>query len=75
MPDDFIYQSLGENKADILSIKNDLKELKENQKLILSFISEQRAGKKFVWIIFGAAAGLLTFVKDFNSLITNFFHR
>ena len=43
-----VFQALGESKAEIIALKEDVREIKENQKVILEFISEQKAGKKYM---------------------------
>lgn len=55
-------------------MQEDIKEIKENQRAILEFISEQKAGRKYAWVFFSAIAGLIAFAKDIGSLLTSFFH-
>lgn len=62
-------------KVTTAGMQEDIKEIKENQKLILEFITEQKAGRKIVWLIFGAMAGLVALTKDVGTILSNFFHR
>lgn len=57
------------------NMQDDIKEIKDNQKVILEFVAEQKAGRKVVWMLVGAAAGLLAIIKDFGSIFTSLFHR
>lgn len=57
------------------SLQDDIKEIKENQKIILDFVTEQKAGRKIIWMLFGAAAALVAVAKDFGQIFTNIFHR
>lgn len=70
-----IKQDVAVLKVITSNMQDDIKEIKENQKGILDFIAEQKAGRKIVWILVGAAAGLLAIVKDFGSILTSLFHR
>ena len=67
-----VFQALGESKAEIIALKEDVREIKENQKVILEFISEQKAGKKYMWIFFGTIATFITFFKDVISTLSGF---
>lgn len=62
-------------KVTTSGMQEDIKEVKENQKVILEFIAEQKAGRKIVWMLFGAMAGLVALTKDIGSIFTSFFHR
>lgn len=62
-------------KVTTSGMQEDIKEIKENQKVILEFITEQKAGRKIVWLIFGAMAGLVALTKDVGTILSNFFHR
>ena len=62
-------------KVTTAGMQEDIKEIKENQKLILEFITEQKTGRKIVWLIFGAMAGLVALTKDVGTILSNFFHR
>lgn len=62
-------------KVTTAGMQEDIKEIKENQKVILEFITEQKAGRKIVWLIFGAMAGLVALTKDVGTILSNFFHR
>lgn len=73
MIDDHTLETIGCLKADNVFIKKDLEELKKNQQLMLDFIAEQKAGRKFVWIFLGAVASLVAFVKDIGSVFTSLF--
>lgn len=71
-----------ETKQDVAVLKvitanmqEDIKEIKENQKVILEFVTKQKAGRKIVWMFFGAMAGLVALTKDIGSIFTSFFHR
>ena len=68
-----LYQIIGEHKADITSLKQDLKEIKDNQKVFIEFVTEQKAGRKYVWIIFASVAGLISFGKDIIAAISGIF--
>lgn len=68
-----VFQALGESKAEIIALKEDVREIKENQKVFLEFISEQKAGKKYMWILFGTIATFITFFKDVISTLSGFF--
>lgn len=50
-------------KVTTAGMQEDIKEIKENQKVVLEFITEQKAGRKIVWLIFGAMAGLVALTK------------
>lgn len=69
-----IYRALGENKADISSLKSDVAEIKDNQKILIEFMAEQKAGRRYVWMLFGAIASIIAFGKNvfqfFNHLFT-----
>lgn len=56
-------------------MQEDIKEIIDNQKVILEFVAEQKAGRKIVWLIFGAMAGLVALTKDVGTILSNFFHR
>lgn len=56
-------------------MQEDIKEIKDNQKVMLEFVAEQRAGRKVIWMIFGAAAAITAIAKDFGQLFTSFFNR
>ena len=62
-------------KVTTAGMQEDIKEIKEHQKVILEFITDQKAGRKIVWMLFGAMAGLVTLTKDIGSIFTSFFHR
>lgn len=62
-------------KVTTAGMQNDIKEIKDNQKVILEFITEQKAGRKIVWLIFGVMAGLVALTKDVGTILSNFFHR
>jgi len=62
-------------KVTTSDMQEDIKEIKENQKVILEFVAEQKAGRKIVWLIFGAMAGLVALTKDVGTILSNFFHR
>lgn len=62
-------------KVTTTGMQNEIKEIKDNQKVILKFITEQKAGRKIVWMLFGAMAGLVALTKDIGSIFTSFFHR
>lgn len=62
-------------KVTTSGMQEDIKGIKENQKVILKFITEQKAGRKIVWLIFGAMAGLVALTKDVGAILSNFFHR
>lgn len=66
-----IYEALGENKAEISSLKSDVTEIKNNQKVIIEFIVEQKAGRRYVWMLFGAVASIIAFGKDVFQFINN----
>jgi len=72
--DERIFEIIGSLEADNVSIKEDLKELRENQKPILEFIAEQKAGRKFIWLFFGVVAGIAAFFKDVTNAFYNLFH-
>lgn len=67
-----IYRALGENKAEIITLKEDVHEIKETQKVIIEFITEQKAGKKYMWVFFGTIATFITFFKDAISTLSGF---
>lgn len=56
-------------------IQEDIKELKEQQKTVLTFIAEQKTGRKFVWLFLGAVASIVAVVKDFGSIFSSYFHK
>jgi len=62
-------------KVTTADMQDDIKEIKDNQKVFLEFITEQRAGRKIVWMFFGAMAGLVALAKDIGSIFTSLFHR
>lgn len=62
-------------KVTTTGMQNEIKEIKDNQKVILKFITEQKAGRKIVWMLFGAMAGLVALTKDIGSIFTSFLHR
>lgn len=66
-----IYKALGENKADISSLKNDVAEIKDSQKVLIEFVVEQKAGRRYVWMFFGAVASIIAFGKDVFQFINN----
>lgn len=66
-----IYKALGENKADISSLKNDVAEIKNSQKVFIEFITEQKAGRRYVWMLFGGVASIIAFGKDVFQFINN----
>lgn len=72
--DEKTLETIGSLKADNASIKEDLKELKENQKPMLEFIAEQKAGRKFIWLFFGVIAGIAAFFKDVINAFYNLFN-
>jgi len=67
-----IYREVGEHKADIASIKSDIQEIKDNQKPLLEFIAEVRAGRRYTWIFLATVAGVATFAKDIISAVFSF---
>lgn len=70
---DELHVVIGEHNADIATLKQDIKEIKENQKAILAFITEQTLGRKYIWMLIGGLAAFFTFAKDILSLVANFF--
>lgn len=77
MPDSLIStkEEVAVLKVTTDNIKDDINEIKANQKVILEFITEQKTGRKIVWILFGAAATIVAIAKDFGQIFTSFFHR
>lgn len=68
-----IYQTIGAHNADISSLKKDIEEIKENQKVFVEFVTEQKAGRKYVWLLFASIAGFVSFGKDIVQAIAGFF--
>jgi len=68
-----LYQIIGEHKSDITSLKQDIEEIKENQKVFVEFVTEQKAGHKYVWLLFASIAGFVSFGKDIVQAIAGFF--
>lgn len=68
-----LYQAIGTHNADILALKEDIKEIKENQKAMINFINEQKAGRKYIWMIFTSIAAIATFARDIGSFFVNLF--
>ncbi len=70
MPDS-ILRTVGEHDADIIILKTDIAEIKVNQKIILEYITEQKVGKKYIWLFLGAIAGVVAFIKDIVSAVSS----
>lgn len=68
-----LIEIVGESKAKIASMEEDIKEIKENQKVILQFITEQKVGKRFVWALFAFVAAIVALLNDFLSSIPKLF--
>lgn len=68
-----LYEAIGAHNADIASLKKDIQEIKDNQKVFVEFVTEQKAGRKYVWLIFASIAGLVSFGKDIIGAVSNFF--
>ena len=68
MPDS-ILRTVGEHDADISTLKTNIAEIKANQKIILEYITEQKVGKKYIWLFLGVIAGVVAFIKDIVSAV------
>ncbi len=66
-----LYQIIGEHKSDITSLKQDIKEIKDNQKVFIEFVTKQKAGRRYVWMLFGAVASIIAFGKDVFQFLNN----
>jgi len=72
-PDPELYSLIGEHKADILSLKKDIQEIKDNQKVFVTFVTEQKAGRKYLWLFFATVAGFVSFGKDLLTTVFSLF--
>ncbi len=69
--DSDLYQIIGEHKAEIASLKKSIEEISENQKIFIQFVTEQKAGRKFIWLLFGTLASVATFGKEVLQAISS----
>jgi hypothetical protein len=67
-----LYQVIGAHNSDIASLKKDIQEIKDNQKVFVEFVTEQKAGRKFIWLLFGTLASVATFGKEVLQAISSF---
>lgn len=79
-----LYEAIGEHRADIKSIKEELKAIRikidedtstflKRQDTILEFIAEQKAGRKYILLFLGSVATFAAFFKDIISAASSIF--
>ena len=82
--DSDLYQAIGEHRADIISIKEELKAIRhkieedtstflKRQDTILEFIAEQKAGRKYILLFLGSVATFAAFFKDLLTAAVSLF--
>ena len=77
--DSDLHQIVGEHKALIMEVREDLREIKENQKLFSEYVLEAKAEKdvrkqnyRYILFVLAGFAGLVTFAKDLLATVANY---
>ena len=68
-----LIEIIGESKAKISNMEEKLQHIEEDQKVILEFISEQKAGKRFIWAFLAVVGTIFAVLNDFISAIPKLF--